>query len=106
MDEVKKAFTECVVVEDVGGEYEVAGQETLIEFWNEILSTRRPDLPTLNEIRAFSKSRLEGYDVPTGEACFIFGSYECFEKTLTKKGKALEEAIGHCDESEWTVVSC
>ena len=95
---LKKALTECVVIEVVDGTYEPIGQETLVELWNDILSQVRPDLPTLDEVRCEPGNR-------TGratEADFVFGSDDCFSKRLTKKGKALKEAIGHCYESEWT----
>ena len=89
----------------VDGEEEVYGADNLLEFWQSILSVLRPNLPVLQEVRAFTSNRLEGFGVPTGEACFIFATSDCFERILTEEGKALEKAIGHCDESEWTVVS-
>jgi len=102
--ETIQALKKAATVEDGGDGCFLPAEEPLLGIWNDILEFY-PDLPQLQEVRAFSKGRLEGYDVPIGEACFIFGPYVCFEKSLTKKGKALKKAIGHCDESEWTTVS-
>jgi len=64
-----------------------------------------PDLPELKSITAFGSARLNGYSVPLGVACFIFDSNDCFEQVLTEKGKYLKKVIGHCRETEWTIVS-
>ena len=100
-DEAIQALKEAAAVEDD----DVPAAEELLNIWDDILERCYPQVPQLEEVRAFSNSRLEGFGVPIGEACFIFSSLDIFEKKLTKKGKALKKAIGHCDESEWTTVS-
>jgi len=104
--EFEKALKACIVISDSYEEKELEGSFMLSQLWNCFLETARPDLPALEEARIFDKGgRLEGFDVPKGVPCFIFGSDDCFEKKLSKKGKALEKAIGHCEETEWTSVS-
>ncbi|MDB0056740.1 hypothetical protein N9F36_06535 [Akkermansiaceae bacterium] len=103
---LEKALKESIVIDDSFDEKEITSSDELVEFWNNVLNVLRPEIPQLEDIRIFCKGgRLEGYDVPTGVVCFVFSSHECFEKKLTKTGEALKEAIGHCDESEWTTVS-
>ena len=63
------------------------------------------DLPTIQEITAWGSNRYNGYDVPKGVACVVFDSNDCFKRTLSGQGKAVEKLFGHCDESEWTEYS-
>ena len=105
-DEAIEALKDAAAVNDDDADYFfIPAEEELLGIWNEILGNCYPDLPQVDEVRCFCNGRLQGYDVPTGEACFIFGTEELFEKKLTEKGEDLKKAIGHCNESEWTVVT-
>ena len=104
--EFEKALKACIVISEIYGEKELEGSFMMSQLWNCFLETARPDLPWLEEALVFDKGgRLEGFDIPQGVVCFIFASSDCFDTKLSKKGKALKEAIGHCEESEWTRVS-
>lgn len=76
----------------------------ILELFSEIIKTI-PELPSLKDVTAFGSSRLNGYTVPLGIACFIFQSDDCYEKVLTKKGKFMKKIFGHCNETEWTIIS-
>ena len=110
IEEVREALLECVKVHGEPAKY--GSDECYLEneyavavLWGEILSETRPTLPSLNEVRIFDSPRYNGWDVPLGEACFIFNSSDCFIRTLSEEGKALKRAIGHCETTEWTIVS-
>ena len=110
IEEVRDVLFECVKVHGEPTKY--GSDECYLEneyavavLWGEILSETRPTLPSLNEVRIFDSPRYNGWDVPLGEACFIFDSSDCFVTTLSDRGKALRRAIGHCETTEWTIVS-
>jgi len=110
IEEVRDVLFECVKVHGEPTKY--GSDECYLEneyavavLWGEILSETRPTLPSLNEVRIFDSPRYNGWDVPLGEACFIFDSSDCFITTLSDRGKALRRAIGHCETTEWTIVS-
>ena len=73
--------------------------------WNEIIEQTRPVLPELKVITVFDSGRVNGWDVPLGEVCFIFDASECFEEKMTSQGTQLRKAIGHCTKTEWTEMS-
>ena len=50
--------------------------------------------------------RYNGWDVPLGEACFVFDEDACFTKTTSDEGESLSKAIGHCSITEWSEYSC
>lgn len=79
--------------------------DQVLFLWQEIIEKTRPTLPQLDELRVFDSGRLNGWDVPHGEACFIFAASDCFSLVRTKAGEALKKAIGHCERTEWTIVS-
>tara|TARA_B100000029_G_C17273271_1_gene850621 strand:+ start:234 stop:734 length:501 start_codon:yes stop_codon:yes gene_type:complete len=110
IEEVKNVLFECVKVHGKPSKY--GNDDCYLEnsyqlecLWDSILSDTRPELPSLKEINVFDSPRYNGWNVPLGEACFIFDSTNCFVQTLSEEGQVLKKAIGHCDESEWTIVS-
>ncbi len=110
IEEVKKALLECVKVHGEPTKYGsddcyLENEFELTTLWSEILSKTRPTLPTLSRVCLFDSARYNGWDVPLGEACFIFDSRGCFIRTLTDRGEALRRAIGYCETTEWTMVS-
>ena len=110
IEEVRDVLFECVKVHGEPAKYGsdecyLENEYAVVVLWGEILSETRPTLPPLNEVRIFDSARYNGWDVPLGEACFIFDSSDCFIRTLSDRGKALRRAIGHCETTEWTIVS-
>ena len=110
IEEVKAALYECVKVHGEPSKYGndecyMENECAVFALWSEIISETRPELPNLTQVRIFDSSRYNGYDVPLGEACFIFDSDSCFIQTLSDEGKALRKAIGFCSPTEWTIVS-
>lgn len=110
LEQIQEALKSLVVVHGSPSKYGsddcyLEHDEDLLRLWADIITLTRPELPHLNEARVFDSGRLNGWDVPHGEACFIFSSDECFETRMTEKGKMLKKAIGHCTETEWTIMS-
>ena len=64
------------------------------------------DLPYIMEVTAWGSGRNNGWEVPKGVACVVFDSESCYERTLSDQGKAVKKLLGHCDETEWTEMSC
>ena len=89
------------------GECGVADAEYSEELFTRILDAcpEADDMPCIQEITAWGSGRYNGYGVPKGVACVVFDSDDCFKRTLSKYGKAVEKLFGHCDESEWTEYS-
>lgn len=88
------------------GECYVEGAEYVQELFEKILAVSRPDLPYIQEVTAWGSGRCNGWDVPKGVACVVFSSEECYVKTLSPQGEAVQKFLGHCDETEWTEMSC
>jgi len=110
LEQVQEALNKVCVVNGEPSKYGsddcfVHHADALCHLWQNIVAATRPELPDLNEIRVFASGRVNGWDVPHGVACFIFSDTECYEKVLTDQGKALKKAVGHCDSSEWTIMS-
>jgi hypothetical protein len=64
------------------------------------------NLPHIKEVTAWGSGRNNGWEVPKGIACVVFDSDDCYERSLSEKGKAVKKMFGHCDETEWTEMSC
>lgn len=110
LEELKSILSDCVVVHGEPQKYGsddcyLENEYQLHVLWGEIIGKTRPELPTLTQISLFDSPRYNGWDVPLGEACFIFDSSDCFIKSLSDEGRALKKAIGHCNTTEWTIVS-
>jgi len=110
IEEVRQILLKCVRVHGEPSKYGsddcyLENEFELQVLWDEIIDKTRPELPSLDQVTLFDSPRYNGWDVPLGEACFIFNSDSCFVKNLSDEGKSLKRAIGHCTETEWTVVS-
>lgn len=104
------ALENCCVVNGEPSKYGsddcfVCYSSSLEEIWNSIIEATRPNLPNLKEVRVFDSGRVNGWDVPHGVACFIFEANDCYERILTETGRDLKKAIGHCDVTDWTIMS-
>lgn len=109
LPELKAILTNLVQVEgdeDAGDDVSVRHSYQLKELWDGILETYDKLLPNFSGIEVWGSSRLNGYDVPICEACFVFDDNSCYIKQLSEIGKNLKKAIGHCDAVSWTVLSC
>lgn len=110
VDELKGILSSVVVVEGEPAKYDidthVEYSEELKDLWTDIILTFDKPLPGFNGISAFGSSRYNGYDVPLGEACFIFDDDDCYTKQLSEAGKNLKKILGHCNVTDWTVYSC
>jgi len=88
----------------------VVQSEEVLELFGKIVDSYRDatsiDIPLLEEVNAWGSSRYNGWDVPIGEACFVFNEDECYTKQVSDEGKNLKKVIGHCDVTEWTTYSC
>lgn len=88
----------------------VVHSEQLEELFGKIVDSYRDmtgiDIPSLYEVNAWGSARYNGWDVPLGEACFVFSENECYTKQISDEGKALKKVIGHCAVTEWTTYSC
>ena len=109
LEEVREALIDCENIKGepskYGGDCHIENGYELLELWNRIIEVARPELPSLMDVRIFDSGRVNGWDVPHGESCYIFDQDECFETKLSDTGKSLKRAIGHCVQTEWTVMS-
>jgi len=87
------------------GECWVENSEYIESLFGQILNASGFDLPYIQEVTAWGSGRYNGWEVPTGVACVVFNSSDCFVKTLSEEGKAVKKLLGHCDETEWTEMS-
>lgn len=83
----------------------VTNADYLDNLFSNIVGVSGFDLPYIQEVTAWGSSRYNGWDVPKGVACVVFNSEECFVKTLSPQGEAVQKFLGHCDETEWTEMS-
>jgi hypothetical protein len=110
LDALKSALERMVIVHGEPSKYGsddcyIDHADEVLFLWQQIAEETRPELPALNELRVFDSGRLNGWDVPHGEACFIWDDAACFKRVQTDKAVALKKAIGHCEPTEWTIVS-
>lgn len=110
LDELKEILSSVVVVNGQPAKYDidthVEYEEDVLELWLGIIETHEKELPSLDRVTAFGSARYNGYDVPLGQACFVFDDNSCFEKKMSTVGKNLKKIIGHCNVTDWTVYSC
>jgi len=88
------------------GECYVTNSEYIEDLFEKIVDVSGFDLPYIQEVTAWGSGRNNGWEVPKGVACVVFDSESCFERTLSDQGKAVKKLFGHCDETEWTEMSC
>jgi len=109
LKQVKEALNSIIQIEGSPAKYDtsitVRHSDTLLDLFSYILENIFPKLPKLIEVRAFGSGRFNGYNVPLGVACFVFDDSSCFKQTLTTNGKEMSKIFGHCDITEWTIVS-
>jgi len=77
--------------------------EGIISSYEDVMKV---SIPYLQYVSAWGSPRYNGWDVPLGEACFVFDEEACFVKTTSDEGKSLTKAIGHCSVTEWSEYSC
>jgi len=87
------------------GECYVENSEYIESLFSQIVDVSGFDLPYIQQVTAWGSGRYNGWDVPKGVACVVFNSEECFVKTLSPQGEAVQKFLGHCDETEWTEMS-
>lgn len=90
------------------GECWVENSEYAQDLFTKILDAcpHANDLPYIMEVTAWGSGRNNGWEVPKGVACVVFDSESCYERTLSDQGKAVKKLLGHCNETEWTEMSC
>ena len=90
------------------GDCWVENAEYVQELFEQILEVcpEAEDVPHIQEVTAWGSGRNNGWDVPKGVACVVFDSESCFERRMNHHGEALKKVLGHCDETEWTEMSC
>ena len=90
------------------GECWVENSEYAQDLFTKILDAcpHANDLPYIMEVTAWGSGRNNGWEVPKGVACVVFDPESCYERTLSDQGKAVKKLLGHCDETEWTEMSC
>ena len=108
--QLKQALQDVCVVNGEPARYDhddhyVLFSEALEALWNDLLNLF-PNLPCLEEggVRVFTSYNSNGDEVPIGPACFLFETYELYEKVLTDQGKAIKTAFGSCEFVTWTSI--
>jgi hypothetical protein len=73
--------------------------------WEAIIGATRPDFPArLYECCVFESGRINGWNVPIGEMCFLMDG-DFWTKTMTEDGKTFKKLMGKCEEVKWTTWS-
>ena len=110
--EIRHLLVEYHNVEGEAGTYEgncwfangLCGDE-LMELWERIIEASGCELPTPYEITIFDSYRKHA-NCQIGVASFLFAPDDCYERTLSEQGKALEKMSGgYLAEVSWTEVS-
>ena len=93
--EVDRKYAEC----------HIEDSEMVSELFRTVFEASGHDLPSFEYVEAFGCGRHNGWDVPFGVPCFAFSDDDCYRKVLTKKGKSLQDLVGHCRSTTWTWLS-
>jgi hypothetical protein len=88
------------------GDCYVENSDCVLDLFDKILIASGHDLPSIDEVTAWGSSRLNGWEVPKGIACVVLNSEECYVKALSDQGENVKKVFGHCNETEWTEMSC
>lgn len=89
---------------DKEGEY--IDSLALVELFSILCESLGIDLPSF-EFDYWTRSRISGWEVPTGVPCIVFHSNGLFETKMTKEGKRLAKILGtkEIQSSTWTIMS-
>lgn len=112
--DLREVVSGVVRVSGKPGKYDldthVLHSDDLLSLFSHIVSSYEQShdiaLPELNSVEAWGSARYNGWEVPLGEACFVFDKNDCFEQRMSESGQLLKKVIGHCDVTDWTVYSC
>jgi len=79
--------------------------DDLMKLWEPIIEASGVELPTPYEITIFDSYR-QHVECEIGVVSFLFAPGDCYERTLSEQGKALEKMSGgYLAEVSWTEVS-
>ena len=109
LSEIRGIIASVVVIEGEPakyGECYVENSEYVLDLFDKILIASGHDLPPIDDVTAWGSSRLNGWEVPKGVACVVLNSEECYVKALSDQGESVKKIFGHCNETEWTEMSC
>jgi hypothetical protein len=114
INDIQEAIGSVVNVSGEPSKYDldthVLHSESVQSLFEKIISSyedvMKVSIPYLQEVNAWGSPRYNGWDVPLGEACFVFDEDACFTKTTSDEGESLSKAIGHCSITEWSEYSC
>ena len=108
VDDVRKMLVDMAPGVKDGSDSYVPNSEEAVEIWGELIRVLFPGAPHPEETLCIGSPRHQGnWDLPLGEAIFVFSEDECFERVKTEAGKELDSMLGETTElNSWTNYSC
>ena len=108
VDDVREMLVKMARGVEDGFDSHVSNSEEAVEIWGELIRVLFPEAPQPEGTLFIGSPRYQdGWDLPQGEALFVFSEDECFERVKTQAGKELDSMLGETTElSGWTVYSC
>ena len=108
VEDVQQTLVKMAPGREDGFHSHVENSEEALEVWGELIGSLFPEAPKPDGTLCIGSARYQGnWDLPQGEAMFVFSEDECFERVKTEAGKRLDSMLGKTTElAEWTNYSC
>lgn len=106
VDEIRAMLKNLNSVHEDGAYSYVRNSDEAINIWGTLIKELYPDAPVPESTVYITSPRYQGWDLPLEEILFVFSEDECFERTKTQTGLALDQMLEETtDLSKWTVYS-
>lgn len=98
-------FCEDQLESDYGDAY-FATEEHMSKLWNIALDVLGVDFPAVT-FHYWTRSRLNGWDVPIDTPCIVIDDTDLFETRMTSRGKRVAKLLGvdEITSTTWTIMS-
>ena len=105
-EQVREMLESLTAAVEDGFNSHVENGEHSVVLWTAILDTVFPALPHPESTVLIDSPRYQGHDLPVGEILYVFPENDCVAYAKTKKGAALDAAMGRSlPVSTWTIYS-
>ena len=105
-DQVKEMLESLTSGVEDGFDSYVENGEHAVVLWTAILGSAFPALPHPESTLMIGSPRYQGQDLPVGEILYVFPESECVNYAKTRKGAALDAALGRpVPVLTWTIHS-
>lgn len=107
VEDVQQMLVKMAPGREDGFDSHAENSEEALEVWGELIGGLFPEAPKPESTLFIGSPRYQGWDLPQGEALFVFEENECFERVKTEAGKELDSMLGETTElNSWTNYSC